>query len=137
MFVCTDNINTTQSWPLHAFGQRLVQHHLSRLPPEAQPLVAAQPPQALQRRLRLEAEGGEGGSDSSGGDSSGEPAVLNILFHKRGLDRLLLNAPELLERCNAWNYTTAAGQAVRARCREVGLRGCAGGRLARRRLLGG
>lgn len=157
MYVCTNGVNSTDSWPLHAFGRQLVKHHLSSLPAEVQPIVQAQPPVALQRRLRLAAEaaangsgGGRGGmrcrrgnhaapgwqldntpggnnpdsSDASGrtgGGSEAEPAVLNILFHRRGADRLLLNAAELLERCNAWSYTTAAGVAVRARCSEVEL----------------
>lgn len=162
MYVCTNGVNTTETWPLHAFGRNLVRHHLDSLPAEAQPVVRAQPPMALQRRLRLAAEAKAGGSGSSNGGSGGgmgincprrsggaagmqdcggpggcgpdsgsgsssgsggsaaEPAVLNILFHRRGTDRLLLNAAELLERCNAWSYTTAAGVQVRARCSEVG-----------------
>ncbi|PRW58044.1 hypothetical protein C2E21_3663 [Chlorella sorokiniana] len=165
MFVCTNGVNSTETWPLHAFGRHLAKHHLGSLPPEAQSALQAQPPVALQRRLRMVAEadergssngggssmkcrrcspagpgmeeggstdtsddGGSSGSRSSGGrnsedgsSSKAEPAVLNILFHRRGVDRLLLNAAELLERCNAWNYTTAAGVQVRARCSEVEL----------------
>ncbi|KAI7844598.1 hypothetical protein COHA_001838 [Chlorella ohadii] len=148
MYVCTNGVNTTETWPLHAFGRNLVRHHLDSLPADAQPVVRAQPPMALQRRLRLAAEAKAGGSSSSGmgincprrngataagqdcgpggcgpdsgngsgssssGGSAAKPAVLNILFHRRGTDRLLLNAAELLERCNAWSYTTAAGVQV-------------------------
>lgn len=132
MYVCTNGVNSTDSWPLHAFGRHLVRHHLDSLPAEAQPLVRTQPPVALQRRLRLAAQASAGGdgkgseysSSGSSSSSSSEPAVLNILFHRRGVDRLLLNAAELLERCNAWSYTTAAGVTVRARCSEVGLGMC-------------
>ena len=151
IYVCTNGVNSTDSWPLHAFGRHLVKHHLGSLPAEVQPIVQAQPPVALQRRLRLAAEaaadgsgGGRGGmrcrrgnhagpgwqldntpggnnpDSSDTGSGKAEPAVLNILFHRRGADRLLLNAAELLERCNAWSYTTAAGVAVRAQCSEVG-----------------
>ena len=49
----------------------------------------------------------------------GEPAVLRVAFQKRSGDRLLLNAAELLDKCNAWRYTTAAGVQVRAHCWEV------------------
>ena len=115
MYVCTNGVNSTDSWPLHAFGQQLVKQHLSSLPAKARPLVRAQQPLALQRRLRLAAVVG---SDRS----ATEPAVLSILFHRRGVNRMLLNAAELLERCNTWTYTTAAGVAVRARCSEVGRR---------------
>ena len=113
VYVCTNGVNSTDSWPLHAFGRHLVKQHLSSLPAKARPLLRAQPAVALQRWLRLAAETG-------GGRSGTAPAVLNILFHRRGVNRMLLNAAELLERCNAWSYTTAAGVAVRAQCSEVG-----------------
>lgn len=124
MYVCTQGANRTATWPLHAFGQHLVSLHLADLPADAQALVRAQPPLALQRRLRLAAEGAAGNSRKAGPRSSrqAKPAVLNVLFHQRSGDRMPLNVAELLKRCNAWRFTTSAGVEVRARCSEVGIR---------------
>ena len=99
MYVCTQGANRTATWPLHAFGQHLVSLHLADLPADAQAFVRTQPPLALQRRLRLAAEGAAGNSRKAGPRSSrqAKPAVLNVLFHQRSGDRMLLNVASLLE----------------------------------------
>lgn len=116
------------NWPLHAYGQHLARYHRGRLPAEAQVQLWRQPGEALQRRLggtgkallrRGQVAAGNSSASGSGGEVlSGQPPVLNIIFQKRD-DRLLLNLPELLERCNTWRYSTPAGVEVRAKCWEV------------------
>ncbi|PRW57966.1 hypothetical protein C2E21_3662 [Chlorella sorokiniana] len=129
MYVCADGVNSTETWPLHAFGRHLAKHHLRSLP------AKAQPPLALQRRLRLEAEARNASGLTAGTNRSSttEPAVLSILFHRRGVNRMLLNAAELLEQCNAWNYTTTPGVQVRALCSEVELTNLTAGIMAAQR----
>ena len=119
MFVCHQDYNISH-WPLHEFGQRLVRQYWPDLPLQARVTLEGTPAEALQRRLASAAapagSSDGGGSSSSAGDG---PHVLNIVWHRRGLDRMILNAPELLERCNEWRHTTPDGTEVRAKCWEV------------------
>jgi hypothetical protein len=119
MFVCMDNINIT-GWPLHEYGQHLVRHYerLGALSDEKLP--RERHPEATQRRIA--AAMGGAGSSSSKADRSREDteAVLQIVFQRRGEDRKLLNADELVEACNRWRHTTSFGVEVRAKCWQVG-----------------
>ena len=133
MFVCAHDI-ATKKWQLHAYGQHLVRHYqggeLVRSMPEQQPpgegTLPPLPPESVLRQLgkrrkggRKGGGGGEDASSSSGSGADGE-VQLRIVFQKReGNDRQLLNAGELVERCNAWRYTAPSGARVRALCWEV------------------
>ena len=133
LFVCMNDVQLAEgNFLVHEYGQRMVEFHRHRLAPaqqqkEKQPeqqqqqqQLAPQPPEALQRRLALQASGGGKGEGGSGGKE--EEHELRILFHRRGddgLNRQLLNALELLQRCNSWRHTTPSGARLRARCWEV------------------
>ena len=106
LLVCTHGLNITR-WPLHSFGRRVVQAYRHLLDPEVAALAATD------SAARSRSGGGSSGRDS-------EPTVLNVVFQKRGGDtRQMLNIGELLEWCNGWEYTTADGRRLRAKCWEV------------------
>lgn len=118
MFVCSQGINIT-SWPLHGLGQHLVRHYASQLQSAA--AVASEAVVAPQQHQHQPA--GRDGSNAGvlpSSSSSGSEQVLRVIFHKRAsADRQLLNVRELVQQCNAWRHTTAAGRHVRGSCREV------------------
>lgn len=139
LFVCARGLNITR-WPLHGLGQQLARHYRPQLPallPEALPAGSGSSMQTVEQSLAAPAIA-EGGADSgsssgrgessssrgsTGGEGEGE-RLLRVIFHRRSsLDRQLLNAAELLQRCNAWRHTTSRGQRLRASCQEVGV-GC-------------
>ena len=116
LFVC-GNRTLGQPYTQWAFGQHVVAH-LQR-----QGLVPPTPPRC----------GAACGGGGSGGESGGQQGLLRVRFHKRiGHWRQLLNAAELLERCNAWQYhPEVRGTSFRGACDEVRLlRGAAVGRRA-------
>lgn len=100
------------TYPLTAFGQRLLQHHGYTPPPPQPPSLAAQ------------ASAVTGSSNSSSAAASNDPAAasagarkaqaprqqrqrrqLRVLFHHRaGASRQLLNIDELVEACNTWRF---------------------------------
>ena len=122
MFVCLHDINT-RTWQLHAYGQSLVRYYggsamvasqTEQHPPGQQFQVP--PPVSIIRQLGLQR--GSGAKEQQAGTS--EEQVLRIVFQKRdGGDRQIANVAELIERCNAWRYTTQAGARLRALCWEV------------------
>ena len=124
MFVCLHGINT-RTWQLHAYGQSLVRYYggsamvaiqTEQHPPGQQ--FQAPPPVSIIRQLGLQR--GRGKKEQQTG--AGKEQVLHIAFQKRdGTVRQLLNAAELIERCNAWRYTTQAGAQLRALCWEVSI----------------
>jgi hypothetical protein len=138
MLVCMDNINIT-AWPLHAYGQHLVQHYerLGALPENALP--ADRPKEALPRRLApptMPFARRKAGGQAAPATAADKEAVLEVAFQKRhGDERQLMNAAELLQRCNAWRFTTSFGVEVRANCWEVRGRRASGALATRRGLL--
>ena len=129
MYVCARGINIT-SWPLHGLGQHLVKHYGSLIKAaaaagQAAPAAArAAAGEQQQQRQQGGDDREDEGSDSAGASGSSRPGggdrVLRIVFHKRSTkDRQLLNAADLLDRCNRWQYTSRAGQRLRASCAEV------------------
>jgi hypothetical protein len=139
MFVCHNGINITK-WPLHGLGLRLVDHyrthrqHMEQREGGLEELAAldaaAAAGVATQAALAAEAgaaaagdgssKGGKGDKADGGSSSEGGERQLRIVFHRRSSpDRQLLNVAELIEQCNAWRYTTKAGQRLRASCIEV------------------
>lgn len=95
----------------YAAGQRVVQavmRQQQQHPKKQLPVAAAQ---ALGAAADME-------------PSSGQSRRLRIMFLKRGAGRgrQLLNAAELVARCNAWQYQPPNGSlTVTAECREVGV----------------
>ncbi|KAL4443683.1 hypothetical protein ABPG75_011420 [Micractinium tetrahymenae] len=135
LFVCARGLNITR-WPLHGLGQKLARHYRTQLPallPEAPPVVAASSsavaaegsaaPSAAANHGGGSNSGGSSGSksgSSTGSSSASTERILRIIFHKRSsADRQLLNAAELVQRCNAWRHTTSGGQRLRASCQEI------------------
>lgn len=131
MFVCPRGVNITH-WPLHSLGQHLARHYssASQQQPAAKGTVQAAAEQQAPNTAAASARGGSssGGDSNSGASSkdggssssSGGERVVRVVFHKRSTpDRQLLNAAELVEQCNSWRHTTAAGRRLRATCREV------------------
>lgn len=139
LFVCSRGLNTTtMGWPLHGLGQRLARHYRDLALGEVAAELAAAVPAgasreerqhqlaALQRSTAAAAaaiEKGRRRRGSTGGkrqEPSGSERVLRVVLHRRSSpDRQLLNARELVARCNAWRHVTAAGQRLRAACREA------------------
>lgn len=138
MLICTHGLNTTR-WPLHAYGRHIVRAYKHLLPPEAA-AVAASASAAVQqgsagggasggssssnagdgRGSSADGAGESGGAASSSSSSGGAATVLNVVFQRRpGETRQMLNLEELLERCNAWTHSTAAGRRFAASCRAV------------------
>lgn len=104
MLICTHGLNITR-WPLHSFGRHLVEAYRHLLAPEAQ---AAAGTESAARA------GGAGAPATSG------ITVLNVVFQKRlGDTRQILNLEELLQLCNRWRHTTAAGRRFGFKCWEV------------------
>ena len=130
MFVCLDGIDT-RTWQLHAYGQSLVRYyggsamvasHTEQHPPGQKFQVP--PPVSIIRQLGLQRESGKEEQQAGVGEEQ-EPFVVRIAFHKRdGTLRQLLNAAELIERCNAWRYTTQSGARLQALCWEVSNGAC-------------
>ena len=126
LFVCNRGINIT-TWPLHGLGQRLVRHYSGQLAAEAAGAAGAVPEEAAAKGSPANEAAQEEVATASGAlhsaspaAGSGEEGVLRVVFHKRSSpDRQLLNAAELVQRCNGWRHRTAAGQRLRARCWEV------------------
>lgn len=118
MFVCARGLNIT-SWPLHGLGQHLAKHYRQEVAAAAADMQQRRQEQQQQQQPAAEVGSGGGGDDAAKGER-----VLKIVFHKRGSpDRQLLNAAELLQRCNAWRHTTKGGQRLRARCWEAEMSG--------------
>jgi hypothetical protein len=131
MFVCTHGLNISR-WPLHGFGQHVVRTYRHLLQPEVQGLVGTASSIVEQRGDGGTSEKSSSSSSSSGGGgdlSQGPPSQgsgpdaptqFSVVFQRRpGDTRQLLNLGELLERCNAWRYRTAAGRQLAAKCWEV------------------
>lgn len=138
LFVCERGINITR-WPLHKLGLRLVKHYQQR---NSERLAAAVEEQQAALQQQQQAQGGlpkipwaaQAAADAAAAavsdrsrsgkrgkrGSKGE-RELRIVFHKRSNSdqRQLLNAAELIERCNAWRHTTAEGVRLQARCWET------------------
>ena len=106
-----------------SFGQAVVQHQLQQPPRQGQ---AAQDGISLQEAAAAAAAVKPEQQQEQRSKSSGRLRVL--LMKRDGEGRQILNAKELLERCNAWQYHPPNGTAatVTADCREVrlGWAGC-------------
>lgn len=108
---------------LFGWGQAVARHVLEqRRAAQAAQLARrqrVQMPEALVVGLEPRpAGGGEGGSSDA---AAGGTQRLRVVFLQRdGEGRQLLNAEELLERCNAWRYEPAgSGTTFAAECRQV------------------
>ncbi len=115
MLICTHGLDT-ERWPLHAYGQQIAEAYQHLLPPG----VAA----AVGTESSIRNHGGGGSSNSSsnnsGSTTAGPITVINVVFQRRdGPTRQLLNAAELVQRCNEWQHTTATGRQIAAKCWEV------------------
>lgn len=141
MYVCTAGGEIeVANWPTHGFGLALVNAYREQLAAwqaqqaqqgqrvggaAAAAVVQAKSVAAGAAAVGAAAGGSAGGLRSvtdggaSSSDSSGSERMLRILFQRRDRDRLLLNSQQLVEQCNRWRHTTAAGQRLRASCAEV------------------
>jgi hypothetical protein len=146
-FACTKDVPFDR-YRLHEYGRYLVRHYKQQTPLEleaarlamleaaaaaaeaggaaerAATLRTLPPPPQQESALRsLAKQPGEG-------ETAGE-VTLRVVFQRRGgSDRLLLNAAELVEACNAWSTVAPSGAAVRFLCWQVRVAAGAGGAVA-------
>ncbi|KAL4423825.1 hypothetical protein ABPG75_001126 [Micractinium tetrahymenae] len=119
MLICTHGLNITR-WPLHGFGRHLVQTYKHLLAPDVQ--VAADTQSAVRA-------GAQGSAAAPGGLTT-----LNVVFQKRlGDTRQIMNLEELLQGCNEWRHTTAAGRRFGFKCWEAEITDLASGMTAAQR----
>ena len=139
LLVCTEGLRIAR-WPLHEFGRLVARTYHHWMPPEAlavadRPSSVVQPPEvaaaaaAKQQQeqrgegssRRRDRKGGGGARGRGGGDGGGAATQLTVVFQQRqGHKREIVNAAELMQRCNEWGYTTPQGRAFTACCIEVG-----------------
>jgi len=133
MLICTHGLNITR-WPLHAFGRHLVSTYRHLLPLEVQAASkgassiregqVGSPDELAHGASAVPAVPGAAASGvrkrSTGAGAGAVPDVLNVVFQKRAGDtRQILNVQELLQQCNSWRHTTAAGRQLTTKCWQV------------------
>lgn len=124
MYACLDDVDADK-FQLHAYGRHLVHYHQRQHRQQVDAARAAMlqqagladlprpPPESVLRRLGRQAA-------TSADAGAGHEVQLRVVFQKRGgSERQLVNAEELVERCNSWAYTAPSGVRVRALCWQV------------------
>lgn len=120
MYACTQDVAGERGFQLHAYGCHLAawygKHKAQQMGAARAAMLAAvapdlPPPPAASALRQL--------GFASKSESGGQEVRLRVAFQQRDKTRLLVNLPELLERCNSWSYRGPSGATVRALCWEV------------------